>query len=758
MPSPLSPRRPYSPGASFERTDRANHLSHYQLQHSRSNQQVRDVSNESTSWLDTIDESGASSPSSTLSKMSSLYLRRRQSRANSNATEAEFDAALDAAVEAAYDEGLEPATDAYDGFLDDDDDDDDDDVVYNARRNVQLAKQRAREAEREAQVAMARGREKRRIEEETMLGHSDALDSDYVDEEAEEEERLLEEMTKGYVMDDFEFDLQSKSALPRQSDSSSFSGRTWGSSVASNTTTAGASLSTLAEGIVLPSLDSKMQSKKLPPPPPVSTLPPPPIPSSSPPTLPLQSAPSPSTFGSPGGGVRARRLSGQNPKELKIETNTRVPAGSQAPKTEPPSMPAASPPPPPPRDEPKTSFPVSPSNESRTPYTRTLYGRNGSIDSFAGESPTAVPLTKFATRDSDDFGRSGAPSPSRPIGRLPSGPEKLRKNVSSSSLRALRARNMSISTPEVSTDSPGTPSSITFPSLDLQKGMPTGVVPNLPTPTGAHFTPNGLPTGGLYLFDSNIHSPTSPGSPNPMAANAPIPLEPCPESFLLRPFWLMRCLYQTIAHPRGGYLSTKLFVPRDVWRVKNVKIKAVEEKVSNCDLLTAALLKLAQVDTYDADAVLEEMQSLENVLDQVQASLSKKLGNEVGVQGSMQLFKSTAASEDAAQASESSSLKTSSGSGKSYLTSWRKLRSKNSGLNATTLSSSKESGKDNLTMSTLPMTATPSTRVAKRDVTQLQFTGPNATYMGALARLFDAVQVLGEFFLPRAVRRQTKTS
>lgn len=205
-------------------------------------------------------------------------------------------------------------------------------------------------------------------------------------------------------------------------------------------------------------------------------------------------------------------------------------------------------------------------------------------------------------------------------------------------------------------------------------------------------------------------------------------------------------------------MSTKLFVPRDVWRVKNVKIKAVEEKVSNCDLLTAALLKLAQVDTYDADAVLEEMQSLENVLDQVQASLSKKLGNEVGVQGSMQLFKSTAASEDAAQASESSSLKTSSGSGKSYLTSWRKLRSKNSGLNATTLSSSKESGKDNLTMSTLPMTATPSTRVAKRDVTQLQFTGPNATYMGALARLFDAVQVLGEFFLPRAVRRQTKTS
>ncbi|KAL1999148.1 hypothetical protein VTN02DRAFT_4963 [Thermoascus thermophilus] len=745
-PSPLSPRRPQSPGTSLERTNRAHHSSsHLSSQHSRANQQA---SNESTSWLDTIDESGASSPSSTLSKMSSIYLRRRQSRKYSNATEAEFDAALDAAVEAAYNEGLEPATDAYDGFLDDDDD-----VASNARRNVELAKQRVREAEREAEVAMARGREKQRIQEEAMLGHLDALDSDYVDDEAEEEERLLEEMTKGYVMDDFEFDLQSKSALPRQSGSSIFSGRTWGSSVASNTTTAGTSLSTLAEGVVLPSLDAKMQLKKLPHPPPVGTLPPPPVPSSSPPTLPLQSAPSPSALGvsSPSRGVRARRLSGQNLKQLKIETNTRVPAGSQAPRTGPPSIPLASPPPPLPRDELKTGLPVSPistaagATESRMTYSRTLYRRNGSIDSLAGESPTAVPLTKFTTQDSDDFGRSGAPSPSRPIGRLPSGPEKLRKNVSSSSLRALRVRNMSVSTPDISTDSPGTPSSITFPSLDLQKGMATGVVPTLPTPTGAHFTPNSLPAGGLYLFDSNIHSPTIPGEPNPMAANAPIPLEPCPESFLLRPFWLMRCLYQTIAHPRGGYLSTKLFIPRDVWRVKNVKIKAVEEKVSNCDLLTAALLKLAQVDTYDADAVLEEMQSLENVLDQVQTSLTKKLGNEVGVQGTMQLFKSTTASEDAIQASETASQKTSSGTGKSYLSSWRKLRSKNSGLNTTNiLSSSKENGKDNLTISSLPMTATPSTRVAKRNVTQLQFTGPNANYMGALARLFDAVQVLDQ--------------
>ena len=73
----------------------------------------------------------------------------------------------------------------------------------------------------------------------------------------------------------------------------------------------------------------------------------------------------------------------------------------------------------------------------------------------------------------------------------------------------------------------------------------------------------------------------------------------------------MRCFYQTIVHPRGGYLSTKLFVPRDVWRVKGVKIKNIDDKISNCDLLTAALQKLSGVDTLDADAVLEEMQALD---------------------------------------------------------------------------------------------------------------------------------------------------
>jgi hypothetical protein len=219
----------------------------------------------------------------------------------------------------------------------------------------------------------------------------------------------------------------------------------------------------------------------------------------------------------------------------------------------------------------------------------------------------------------------------------------------------------------------------------------------------------------------------------------------------------MRCFYQTIAHPRGGYLSTKLFIPRDVWRVKGVKLKNIEDKIANCDLLTAALQKLASVDTNDADAVLEEMQSLELVLDQIQTQLTKKLGNEVGVHSVSALFKdattvgegtaSTDGLNKGSHGSQDHGMKSTVAQGKSYLASWRKLRSKNSGVNLAGLAGGAkpiEVPKDSLLMSTLPMTSLPAIRHAKRDISTLAFEGPNSGYMGSLARLFDSVQILGK--------------
>ena len=324
----------------------------------------------------------------------------------------------------------------------------------------------------------------------------------------------------------------------------------------------------------------------------------------------------------------------------------------------------------------------------------------------------------------------------------------IRKNKSSLSLKQ---RNLSISSPDGSDASIGTPLSTTF-SITGRKPSNAGLA--MPTPSIPTFNVDGLPSGGMHLFESDIHSPFSPGSPSPAVTNAPIPLEPCPDSYLLRPFWLMRCFYQTIAHPRGGYLSTKLFIPRDVWRVKGVKLKNIEDKTANCDMLTAALQKLASVDTNDADAVLDEMQSLELVLDQVQTQLAKKLGNEVGVQSVTALFRdATTVGEGAASAdgvgkhgSQDHTAKGAVAQGKSYLASWRKLRSKNSGVNLAGMAGGTKGAevpKDSLVMSTLPMTNLPNIRFAKRDISGVVFEGPNASYMGSLARLFDAVQILG---------------
>ncbi|KAI9676497.1 MAG: hypothetical protein M1817_000655 [Caeruleum heppii] len=759
VPPPLSPRYPSTPlGASplvSGRTSPTNgSLDPHQSQAPQPRQRSRADSTESTSWLDTIDESGGSSGSSVHSRSSSMGLRRKRIRAASGATEAEFDAALDAAVEAAYNDGLEPAEEdeAEEPF-----------VVSNARRNVEMAKERVREAEREAAIEAAREKEKLRMMKSSH-NRSDSIDLEYDDEEAEEEERMLEEMTRGYVMDDSEFDLQSKSALPRQSDSSGFSGRTWGSSTGSNPATASTSLQTLAEAPTLPSLPSVLsRSPPLHAPPPANALPAPPdlaavqehtsAPRESPDLQ--SSARLPPT-------VRSRRLSGRLSghyfKPLKIETSARVPSGAEAPLTEPADRPApggaddaySRPPPmtagvvPTPEmiagsllRAQATMVPHSSLRENASPVPDPM-----SAETKTSFSPATPALSKTISHDSDvgNVSTSGPNSPGHWSGKGSRATDYLRKIQSSSSLKN---RNLAVSSPEESDPSPTTPLSTTFSQAStLQTKGLHPAVPALPTPSAAVFGSTST-TGPNSLFDSGIHLLDRPGVPNTLALNAPVALEPCPIDTILRPFWLMRCLYQTIAHPRGGYLSTKLFVPAEVWRVKGIKIKGLEEKISHCDFLTAALLKLGKVDSCDADALLEEMQSLELVLDQVQTALTKKLGSDVGVQGASASLKDAQLNGEGAVSHEPVPGKSSSTS-KSYL-SWKRLRSKNSGAGLTNaFAGPKEASKEGLTLSSLPMTSTPSIKPPKRDVNQIQFAGPNAMYMSALTRLFDAAQALDQ--------------
>lgn len=722
MPPALSPRRSRSPAdrqpaASHERQQSLDFLEPHTHGVPQPKSHKRAPSNESMSWLDTIDESGGSAGSSIHSRTSSLGVRRKHLRAASGATEAEFDAALDAAVEAAYDDGYEPDE------LDTTRYDDDDEIVANVRRKVELAKERVRQTEREAAIQEALEQERNRLQRQ--LDEQQLRYDDYDGNESEEEERLLEEMTRGYVMDDFEFGLQSKSALPRESDSSGFSGRTWHSSIGSNLGTASTSLTTVAEVTPVPELPP-LQSKTPPPshPPPSQALPLPPVSLTQPRPL--------------SGGVRSRRLSGQNAKILKIETSVVVVPKvlGQAP-TQPPSMP----PPKLPEDAsgPK-SVGVSAKTASQGLVSRFATNQTPKQAANSGASPDELmsPPTPSFTQSAHDEDsqapRSG--SPGRSLSR-----SGLRKNFSSSSLKNLKGRNLSVVGLEEQSDlSPMTPTSAQYMPRENVPAMPA-----LPTPMVAAFKDKlgGVAAiGGLHLFNNDLSMPQSPGSPGAPTSTAPMPLEPCPQEFLLRPFWLMRAIYQTIAHPRGGYISNKLFIPRDVWVVKGVKLKGVEDKIAQCDFLTAALLKLAGVNTLDADAVLEEMQSLEATLEQVQAILTKKLGNEVGLQSGG--FFGGAADVDNVNGPKSAGA-----TGKSSTFSWRRLRTKNSNANLSSSVPSRSTGdvaKDGLNLATLPMTSTAlaKVRTSKRDAGALQCTGPNAMYMNSLARLFDAAQTLGK--------------
>jgi hypothetical protein len=184
--------------------------------------------------------------------------------------------------------------------------------------------------------------------------------------------------------------------------------------------------------------------------------------------------------------------------------------------------------------------------------------------------------------------------------------------------------------------------------------------------------------------------------------------------------------------------------------VKGVKIKAIEDKIANLDSLTNGLQKLNKVDSFDAAAVLEEMQTFEAVLDLVQNNLSKKLGNEVSVQGIQTLFKDAPAlsGETASPSDTTSSSSRAMSQGKSFLSSMRKLRSKSSAVTLTTPSTRDPAVKDSLTMSTLPMTNLVNPRFARRDASKLEVSGPHAQYMESLAKLCDAVQVIGMFPSP----------
>ncbi|KAI5776629.1 hypothetical protein EDC01DRAFT_450248 [Geopyxis carbonaria] len=764
-----------------------------------------------TSWLNTIDESGSSngepSPGWTRKKRSTLESEQAalEKLLLPEAHFGDFDTQLDAAVEAAYDDGYEVDY-SYDR-------EEEEMMMKSPRLNVERAKERVREVEREMEMEIQREKE-RRVEREKMefFKHKRDSDMDFYDDldgDESEEERMLEEMTRGYTLDDFDFNLDTKSALPRASSSTQYSdstlargssssgyssGTTWGSGHMTTST----SLTTVTEAPTTPPPiplpppptdreprpekekdkfeNSETSPSKAPPPPP----PPPPPPRNPPPPLPGLSV-------NKASGVRSRRLSALSEalEPLKIEApsstlSTAVPTtvvqgpsphdeteALSAPIKEPPPMPSIPPlniplksprsipmrpssrpgtsnelrdfpipespahedeplPPPPP--------PVAPARKLSSPTPPNLTLPTGGYSS--------VPLTKTASDDGSSGSR--AESPAKFAHRVPGIPA-LRQIHSSASLRS---RNFG--SPE--SESPATPVTNLFASSsmsNLRKAFPRGGAPNVVMPMTPVQPPAtaGLP-GGMNLFDTKIHSPDTAdlNGGAEMPSSVPASLEPCPPEPLSKPFWLMRSLYQTIAHARGGYISTRLFIPREVWYIKGVKLKAIDEKINACDIVTAALLKLATVKQDEVNQIFEEMQTLEGVLDRAQQTLSKKLGNDVGPTGAKALYGDQPPSEAIGNDMVTTKAGNIGGGTKSYF-SLRKLRTKasNQALSSGFGSAAAAATTGGESFASLPMARNSTDGVeaqAKRNVDAVQFGGPHAQYISALAKLFDSAQIL----------------
>jgi hypothetical protein len=658
-----------------------------------------------TIWLGQSGSISSSASSSVQSLVESGITHQRPALVM-DSSQADFDAALDAAVEAAYNDGLEPF-DYYDDEL-------------TAARPEPLQKSNG---------------PKRKP-------------ADLYDDSG-----VLQDNTNEQDLEGFDFGLQKKNAPPRQSDSSGYSGLTYHSSVSSSRATGSSSLTTVAEGPDTTYLASGKVLGGLPRLSEENTR---------------ADSPNGSRPGSRGqlgksnaGSVRNRRLSGQNAKQLKIETQPITKPTPSYSKNDPYII----------QEETSSALrSASLSQPEIHSHDATIPISNGPpqlppIPTSAGSRPlmspsdTAVTISPATPGLPPSINEESSPGGQKvPNSR----PTFLRKNKSSMSLKA---RTLSVSSPDGSDGSVATPLSTTSLSRKITNtthpSLPTP--PLLPTPTYL-LTPTQPADGshaGPHIFKSDIHSPHSPGFPNSLIPTGPAPLEACPQSVNLRPFWLLRCVFQTIANPAGGYISNRLFATPAVWNTKNVKLKAVDEKINACDSLTTALQRLSSVDSYDAAAVLDEMSSLESVLDNVQAALTKKLGNDVGVYGTTAFLKdappetggppssngsTSAGAENPHTSGGTSGTRTAS---KSYFSSLRKLRGKTSAptlMNGSAiLPSSKEGNGAAPKLSSVPMTGMMHVRFTKRDVAALvDVSGPNAAYMVAVARLCDAVQVVGK--------------
>jgi hypothetical protein len=78
-----------------------------------------------------------------------------------------------------------------------------------------------------------------------------------------------------------------------------------------------------------------------------------------------------------------------------------------------------------------------------------------------------------------------------------------------------------------------------------------------------------------------------------------------PEDPYHRPYWLMSALVSSMKNQKGAYINARLFVPQAVWMLKNVKLKAVDEKINSINMMTQAVRNVLETSSKDVAGLIQ---------------------------------------------------------------------------------------------------------------------------------------------------------
>ncbi|KAF9971006.1 hypothetical protein BGZ73_006113 [Actinomortierella ambigua] len=293
----------------------------------------------------------------------------------------------------------------------------------------------------------------------------------------------------------------------------------------------------------------------------------------------------------------------------------------------------------------QSSQPVS----SRTSPMYTLQGGTASISSLPSLDPSTG---TFNHKRISDSARSFKESPlgqSLPIGPgsgpsspvLRSSPARFDTTAVPSSMQQQQQQSSHLaSSNNANANASGPNSKLTSPYAG-SGGLSSATSPTMSTGIEKERSPSlggggsGAP-GGQTIFDVLAEDPFA-------GMSFPLPppyIEPPPVDPHLRCFWLMRKLEQSMT--TGGFVTRRMYVPRSVWFQSQVRIPAADPKIAACQGFTTGLNKMWQQSQrgslnlmveagggaegdQERAQVLKELDALEQIANQMQSKLAKKL-------------------------------------------------------------------------------------------------------------------------------------